>query len=306
MGSLPPPQNFESNYPRSGEVAESYARSPGVYLDAISVGYRMSRNGPWAYFLSTLIVCFAVFVGFVAFIAVFAGFGVSPEPFSHGYNPFAATISLNIVPAVSIIVLQIFCQFALLCLTGLGVKGATGARPSVADLFIPFKHFGKSFVATALAAAPGIILMLIVNALFELAANDPFNGQPSLHQEAQVVSLTAFAAYLIVLGPMKIGACAAIFSDLPVRTAYAEAFRRTGMKAILLSLVLALAGLFAALGLFIGCAGILLTLVGYTNAVALHYTFYFPPEPPGQMSASASPAVPPASETPSEEWGPVG
>lgn len=89
--------------------------------------------------------------------------------------------------------------------------------------------------------------------------------------------------WLIIGGPLELAVIAASYSDLPLGTAFVEAFRRLGWQLPLLSGLYLVAFLLSFTGVFACCVGLVFTFPILSNVMALEYLYYFPPAPSNPM-----------------------
>jgi hypothetical protein len=59
--------------------------------------------------------------------------------------------------------------------------------------------------------------------------------------------------------------------------AYKETLRRMGWQSLMMSLLVFVATIVGSLGLIACCIGVLFTYPIFTNVIALHYLYFFPP-----------------------------
>jgi hypothetical protein len=264
MASMPPQPSFQSNYPRGQAAGLAYTRPPGVYFDTIGTAVDMIR-ADWGVYAACSLIVFAVNAGLsMTLQALTVGFAPRGT-FLEGLSP-----TLTIPAVLGQLAVQFISTFMIIGLVGVGVRHARGHWPSIPDLFLPFKRFGRT------ASAVGIMLVpYAVADLLMLILSPGAKGHPNLAVYFGFLGILGII-WLVLGGPLYLGAAAATFSDLPPLQGYIEAFKRVGWKAPLLSLLFALAGIVSGLGLVLCCFGLIFTLPIVMNVVALHYTYYFP------------------------------
>ncbi len=245
----------------------------------------------WGVYITCSVICaaviFAVAIGldFVT-LGSLAGGGLKV-----GVNPFA-----NPLFFAGQVGTQFIYMFVILSLIGVGVRHAMGNWPTVGDLFLPFKRFGRSAATVLVYMVPAILLDLVQMFSPTVGA---MRGNPGLGMLSAFsgIYLIIFLIWLFISGPMYLGASAAMFSDMPVLEAYKQGFMRPGAHGILLSILVFVASILSGLGAILCCVGVIFTFPIVTNVVALHYIYYFPSVPPADVQVPATPAY----ETPSAQ-----
>ena len=280
MSNVPPP--FSSNYPRQQDQWGNYVRPPGVYFDTLQIAFDMLQAGFLQYALGSLItfgVMGAIYMGFIAM--VFASGGLSQG--GAATNPLFASQSAALSPGTQLIlmlVLVFWTSLIYVCMMGqtsIAVLHAQGQAPSVANYFLPFKKL-KSVV-------PAVLLMTLPYQLINFVSGEIAKslGAAPLDPVMFVVPLLLFLFMFFAMGPSYLAITASVFSGLKPVTCYVESFRRMGWNALLLSLLLILASFVSGLGIIACCVGIIFTFPIFTNVIALHYLYYFPPTQPQRL-----------------------
>jgi hypothetical protein len=233
-------------------------------------------KGDWVAYVACALICFVASLGFEEAL------GAAAE------IPWNQTKVGHTAPTLAALLLNDFVEsFLLICMVGIGVRHALGTRPKIPDHFLPFKQLKRTAMAIVVYMIPQAALALV----FHVGVHGPIYllvvEIGKVHTPLYWIGNLVMA---LLNGPVLMGFCAAMFSTWPILEAFGEGFRRTGWQGILLSLSLLVAIIAAASGFIAFGVGALFTGPILTNVIALHYLYYFPPEPehiPAQSVNSA-------------------
>ena len=265
MASLPPQPSFQSNYPRGQAAGVPYIRPPGVYFDSIGTAFEMIKADFGVYAVCSLIL-----------MAVYISLGTTANLLTLGTISRVTKGFMFPPPSPAALIPQLFIQFLsqflLLGLIGVGVRHALGHWPTISDQFLVFKRFGKTAGAIAILMIPTVLYDI-----FFIGFMPNIKALPDLWLAYGLLGGSFLIFWLLVSGPLYLGAAAATFSDLPTLEAFGQAFKRLRWQCPLISILFTVAAIVGSLGFIACCVGIIFTFPIWTNVIALHYTYYFPP-----------------------------
>ena len=276
MAYVPPPDPFQSNYPRGPGGGMGYQRLPGVYFDAIGLAFKMIQANWGVYVVSTLLIF--VVVGGLYMIPMF---GVMTAIFAHPGAQVAPKMSWGMIGMIAVIgYIMYFCMLGLI---SVGVKQVRGQNIQLGDLFTPFGNFGPSALAALFAALPTILYNLCSQGL--LMGMNPGNAGPFSPAATQymiasgVIGLFGIVFQALTVGPLLLaGTHTVMTGEDPVRSV-ADTAKKLGANWFVFALLAAISYVIACLGGLCCGVGLLLTFPIATNVIALHYTYYYPQDP---------------------------